>query len=268
LVDAGNFATYRDESWEKARFIWDLMAQLAYDAVTPGDLDMREGADSLMALYATHPQISVVSANILNKDGEPLFPEYTIVNKGNVKVGITGVTEEKYYAKNVTDDKQKIDDFTFKNSKDALVSVIPRIREEADVVVALLQWSDLEARTRLKEIEGIDIAITGQNPSVSVEPIDNTSLVLPGARGRYMAVINLSFDKDKAITERSEEVKKLGEDVPQDTEYEPVITEWGVAFRKSESRRRYLEGLELNKKIKAEREDQNTIPEGAEPSNP
>ena len=265
MVDAGTFATSKNEGWEKAEFIWDMMAQLAYDAVTPGDLDMREGLDSLMALYARHPQISVVSANILNKNGEPLFPEYTIIKKGNLKVGITGVTEEKHYAKNVADKRQKIDDFTFKNSKDALVDVIPKIREEADVVVALLQWSDLEARTYLKEIEGIDIAVTGQRPSVAVEPVKNTSLVLPGARGRYMAVIDLTLDKDKAISERREEVRKLGEDVPLDPEYEPVITEWREAFRKRENHRKYLEGLELNKKLKASKKAQGTTPEGAAP---
>lgn len=266
LVDAGNFASDH-EHWEKAEFIWDLMARLGYDAVTPGDLEMREGADSLLALYARHPEISVVSANLLGKDGKLLFPTYAIIKKGNLKIGVTGVAEETLYNKAVADSTQKIDDFAFKDSEKALRSVVAELRKKADVVVALLQWSDLAARTRLKEIEGIDVAVTGQRPAVAAESVGNTALVIPGFRGRYMGVVDVALDENKAITEHTPEVRKVGEDVRLDSEYEFAILEWSKKFADREGRRKLMRKLEEQKR-EEERQAAGADPDEVKPTTP
>ena len=160
-MDAGNFSAPQEkepfEPWEKTTFIWDMMGRLGYDAVTPGDLEMVNGVEAMKELYGRQPGVQVVSANVMDKSGNLIFPRYTIIEKGGVRYGVTGVTAEAYYTFNITRGRQKKDDFTFGDEKEALRAVIPELREKSDIVVALVHEGPGDARRLLDEIDGIDV---------------------------------------------------------------------------------------------------------------
>ena len=92
------------------------MARLGYDAVTPGDHELRHGLDSLRTLTARHPDIRVVSANLQDRHGAPVFPESVVIEKNGVRFGITGTTAPAYYRANLEYKRLHRDDFTFLDS--------------------------------------------------------------------------------------------------------------------------------------------------------
>src|SRR6267378_6457628 len=98
LVDAGDllqgnpFATFFGRYDKRQPHpIVDAMNALQYDVVTPGNHDFDFGVDFLRraAAQATY---RYVSANVFDSAGAPLFPQTVVLQRGPVKVGITGFT--------------------------------------------------------------------------------------------------------------------------------------------------------------------------------
>lgn len=191
LLDGGDLppADFRDP-WprETAAFVWDWMAKLGYDAVTPGDGDLVEGIDSLRVLYAMHPEIHVVSANVRDIEGNLLFSEYVVLDKGGTRVGITGVTSPLYHRS-----RKEQDQFAFDDPGAALGRVLPILADTSDLVVAILHVNTQDARRLVEENPGMDVALVGHNPGVSSpERVNETLLIRPGPLGHYVGVLSLT----------------------------------------------------------------------------
>jgi 2',3'-cyclic-nucleotide 2'-phosphodiesterase/3'-nucleotidase/5'-nucleotidase len=98
LVDAGDllqgnpFATYYGRiDQRQPNPIVDALNALQYDVVTPGNHDFDFGVDFLRraAAQATY---RYVSGNVYDSAGAPLFSQTVTVQRGPVKVGVTGFT--------------------------------------------------------------------------------------------------------------------------------------------------------------------------------
>jgi len=221
LVDAGNWAAIdKFEPWEKTEFIWDLMGRLDYDAVTPGDSELAWGRNDLLGLYSRHPEVQVVSANVTDKTGALVWDEYRVVERGGLRIAITGVTSAGTYGFNLTRGLQRSDDFDFLDSREALRRLVPRLREEADLVVVLMHELPGDAERIVNEIPGMDVVVVGHNPGYAFNPdrIGNTLMVRAGNRGQYMSVLDLTLDAAKSVIDYTGEGKPLGKPVRDDPE--------------------------------------------------
>ncbi|WP_320127987.1 hypothetical protein [uncultured Sphaerochaeta sp.] len=68
---------------------------LGYDAVAPGNHDFNYGKDRLIAAakYAeANSNLKVLSANILDKDGNLVFQPYQVYDFNGFKVAVVGLT--------------------------------------------------------------------------------------------------------------------------------------------------------------------------------
>ncbi|MFN6991451.1 MAG: 5'-nucleotidase C-terminal domain-containing protein, partial [Fervidobacterium sp.] len=111
-------------------------------------------------------QFPFLSANIY-KDGKPFFTQYIIKEISGVKVAIVGFTTE--HTKVL--EGPNSEDLEFKNVIEVAKSLIPEIKKEANVVIALTHlgvgqgYSDIytTADQLAKEVEGIDLIIDGHS---------------------------------------------------------------------------------------------------------
>jgi 2',3'-cyclic-nucleotide 2'-phosphodiesterase/3'-nucleotidase/5'-nucleotidase len=98
LVDAGDllqgnpFATYfgRYDNRQPHPIV-DALNTLQYDVVTPGNHDFDFGVDFLRRA-AAQASYRYVSGNVVDSAGAPFFPQTQILQRGPVKIGITGFT--------------------------------------------------------------------------------------------------------------------------------------------------------------------------------
>ncbi|MFN3692375.1 MAG: metallophosphoesterase, partial [Fervidobacterium sp.] len=119
-------------------------------------------------------QFPFLSANIY-KDGKPFFTQYIIKDIAGVKVAIVGFTTE--HTKVL--EGPNSEDLEFKNVIEVAKSLIPQIRKEANVVIALTHlgvgqgYSDLytTADQLAKEVEGIDLIIDGHSHTNMTAPM-------------------------------------------------------------------------------------------------
>jgi 2',3'-cyclic-nucleotide 2'-phosphodiesterase (5'-nucleotidase family) len=196
----------------------------------------------LHELYGRHPEIRVVSANVLDGDGNHVFPEYTILEKGGLKVGVTGATGSSYYDVNVSRGSQRVNDFSFEDTRQALGRVVAELEKKADLVVALLHHGPGEVRRIAEDVPGIDVVVTGHNPGYMFNPdrVGTTLILRPGNRGQYLSVLNLTVDREGGeISEYNGEGRPMGEQVEEDPELKTLLTEWEKDFnqRRREARR-------------------------------
>lgn len=221
-------------TWEKGSFVWDLMARMKYDAATPGDHDLVQGLDSLKALTARHPEIRVVSANLLDRSGRRVFPESAVFSKGKVRFGVTAITDSVYHAANRKQGKLVRDDFRFEDVEAALRRVVPKLRVESDVVVVLLHTRTEEALRLAGAVPGIDVAVAGHDPGFLREPdrAGKAYLVRPGSRGQAVSILQLQLNPGTREVERVFSAsRQLDEQVPMDPALAERIETWDKAFR-------------------------------------
>jgi 5'-nucleotidase len=233
LVDVGNWAETEDFApFEKTRFMFDLMARLGYDFVTLGDRELRHGYEAVSDMLSEHPEIQVVSANITDKDGKPLWPEFTVIERGGARVAITGLTDGKPYGNAVTRNEIEKSEFSFGNVRSTLREVIPKMRRDADVVVVLLQETPAEARRIIDEIPGMDVVIVGNNPGYTFTPdrIANTLLVRGGDQGKYLSLLELYVDGG-SIVDYFGEGKPLAKRIEDEPEIKSIIDAWETDWK-------------------------------------
>src|SRR5262249_37447144 len=98
LLDAGDllqgnpFAVYYGRHDKRQpQPIVDALNYLQYDAVTPGNHDFDFGVDFLRRA-ASQATFRYVSANVMDDSGKALFAPAVVLQRGAVRIGITGFT--------------------------------------------------------------------------------------------------------------------------------------------------------------------------------
>jgi S-sulfosulfanyl-L-cysteine sulfohydrolase len=246
LVDGGDFAETKEPGgWEKTTFLYDLLARLGYDAVTPGDGELTQGVDSLRALAARHPEVHVVSANLRDAAGQRVFPESVVIEKGGVRFGVTGTLGAEYYRGNLERERQLRDEFTFEDSRTALSRVVPDLAGRADVVVVLLHESVDSAMTFASAIPGMDVVIAGHDPGLNPAPeeLNGALFVRGGNRGQYIYRVPLVLDPaSRAVAGHGGYPRMLDKLVTKDAQMDFDVATFEQAFKAKYARTASLPG--------------------------
>ena len=114
--------------------------EIGYDSVTLGNHEFNGGIDKLKEAYGT-ANAKVLSANVYEKDGKTrMYGNYTIVEKGGVKVAILGITTP-----NITRwDEENLKGYKVTNPIDEAKAAIKEIKDgnKADVIIATVHMSE------------------------------------------------------------------------------------------------------------------------------
>jgi len=181
-----------------------LMKILGYDAMALGNLDFSRPREVLMKQqqWAGFP---FLSANIVKKNSGKCFVDpYIIKEFDSLKVAIFGLTTEdtptaSKYGK----------DLDSRSVIEIAKALVPKLRKEADLVIALTHIGFEESRgpgdvQLAKVVPGIDVIVGGSSGTAleEAEIIRDTLLVQAGIYGLYVGRLDLTIDNDTdTITE-------------------------------------------------------------------
>ena len=169
---------------QKANLLFAAMAQLGVDALTVGEGDLAFGVDFVTEGAKKHA-LPYVSANLKTAAGVPLFPDALIVEKGGLKIGITGATSSRYAGLGV----QALP------VADSVRSVVERLRTEDKVdLVVLLSHQGLEEDRKLAEaVPGIDVIFSAHDRRMQFDPlvVGDTAIFEAGSRGKHLGQVQL-----------------------------------------------------------------------------
>ncbi|MBI3183391.1 MAG: 5'-nucleotidase [Myxococcales bacterium] len=203
VVDAGN-ALFRvpgvgDEAARaRAAFVLGSMGKLGTFAIAAGERDMNLGTDFLRAT-AEKAKVKVLSANLLGKDGKPLFPASAVATLNGVKVGFIGATRPgPVMAAPGVQGGPVVE---------PVLAAAKKLRPSVDLLVVLAAVPRPDALQLASEAkESVDLIIhshEGRGPGPAQRG-ESSFLVPAGERGRHVGRLDLSLSGKGAFVDLKE----------------------------------------------------------------
>lgn len=216
-VDAGNlFASPtakvgKDVALSKGETVAGMLATNGLEAYAPGPMDYALGYEWLQKIQGTVP-FKFISTNVQKVAGKPAFEPFVVVKKGKISVGIVSVTPPDA-------PELKAAGMIGVDINSALNEVLPKVREQADIVVVLSQLGNYRDQELIRSRGDLDIVV-GLDPEMQTENaywFPPSTILVDGYHNGYMlghlkVDVQLpltGFVNDKALKENKERLAGL-----------------------------------------------------------
>ncbi|MFR1519295.1 MAG: bifunctional metallophosphatase/5'-nucleotidase [Clostridia bacterium] len=189
VLDAGD--TFHGQAFataEQGLGIAELMKEVGYDAVTPGNHDWSYGADRLKELE-TAGGFSILASNVVTDEGDGFFDTPYLVK--NVKaddgtalrVGVAGVIDDGFYHSTLS---KNVAGLRFEEEAAVATETARVLKEEENCDIVLLITHQADCEGFVAKISGIDAVIAGHEHLL----IDKT---YPDRDGRQVPVVEAGY---------------------------------------------------------------------------
>ncbi len=221
VLDAGNSLLNDANPAVATRGATSVQAMnlMGYDAATPGFLDISAlTLDELRARIA-QADFPFLSANASSAETGNLIAEpYTLIDMGDLTIGILGITEPGTTPEVVVGDPLQ-----------AAKRWVPELAQQADIII-LLSHAGMDADTLIaKSVPGIDTVIGGAAHGLSLPtlagdmvPIYVADYAYAGTAGTRLGIATLGFSEDGTLEDESWERVRLDPEIDGD----PVLAKW------------------------------------------
>lgn len=183
----------------------DILAlnMIGLDAMAVGNHEFDKPREVLLRQMKL-AEFKFLSANIVDSEGKPFFTPYLVKQLGDVRVAIVGFTTEETEIL----EPLYLEGLRFKNVIEVARELVPRVREESDIVIALvhLDWGTPTRRNvttthQLAAVEGIDVIIAGHSHTKleKAEVVNGTILVQAWEHGKYVGRLDLEVENGKIV---------------------------------------------------------------------
>lgn len=204
-----------------------------YDVVCVGNNDLRGTGDAsskeLLVELVEKSNFSWICANLVEKDSRQQvagISKYIIKQVGNLKIGFLGLTSSSsnYY--------RQIEGWEVEDPIKTAKSIVPELRKECDVVVALTHIGFSLDQELGASVSGIDLIIGGHshaflNDAYFVQSPENTPIpiVQAGAYGVELGELVITFVKNDQwkIKELSNRLIKIDSSVSEDERVKSAV---------------------------------------------
>lgn len=243
LLDNGDlFSLPQKHPLLAAGLVADAMNKMRYDAVNLGEREFSHGM-SLVERLAESAEFALLSANVKARDS--LWVPYIIKQISGVSVAVIGVVDPGLIGNEESS-------LTIRGTKDVLNMLIPKLREAADICV-LLSHTGYEGTVDLvKQVPGIDIAISGHGKKMQ-KPFKtgNTIVTAASYNGEFVGVLTINWDIDnRKIDGFNGVLIHLGKEFESDPEILDTIRKYSaMASEQAQAAKRKAINVEQLKKM-------------------
>lgn len=229
-LDAGGFV--RDMADQKlveqSKFLLQGLGSMGYEAVNVGFTDLALSTEELKAA-AGKAEVKLVSANIVDAAGSPVFNPYIIkeivqTNGQPLKVGVIGVTRPRVELSGAPSDQaapvvagsagESSETLTIIDPLTAINKYLPELAEKSDFVVVL----DYDRRsnaekliTGLQDKSLVDVIIMGENSQIqgSVQALEGVQVVSGGYEGRQLGTLYVELKDNNVASTWNKHIEVL-----------------------------------------------------------
>jgi 2',3'-cyclic-nucleotide 2'-phosphodiesterase (5'-nucleotidase family) len=211
-----------------------LLTMLGYDAVAPGNHDFNYGQERLIeaAKFANeNTNLKVLSANVLDENGNMVFQPYQLYYFDGFTVGVIGLTtpdtETKTHPKNVEGLSFMSDEVV--NNAQALVN---EVNKRADYVIVLGHVGldedgsyGVTSKMIAENLKGIDLFIDGHSHTVLENGlrVNDTLIASAGEYMNYVGVVEIQVRNGKAVDENAYLVSASQVEDPSTSEFAKML---------------------------------------------
>lgn len=255
LLDSGAFFT--DRLLNKngsiiAGITMKAMDAMGYAAMNASAREFAFGVNFLRE-RASGLSSPLVASNLSYAEGtSPFTKRYVMVGAGDLKVAILGIMP--YGLREKIKRSMASDGVEVTPPAEALASILPEIRGEADVVILLSRLGQAETQQFVDTVEGIDLALFGgkdnapdecgeENETRVTADGPRTPIFGVSAKGTRLGYVRLSVDDSGRVAVAEERTIPINGSVPADEKI-LAITGENVFQRIADERRRAEEELQ------------------------
>jgi len=173
VMDAGDLNTGRAESnYFRARPDIEGYNRIGYDAMVLGNHEFDHPISVLKEQMET-ADFPFLSANVKSRGGGYLALPYIVKEFGGVKVAIFGLTTKET---EISGNPEHIQNLVFEDEIEVAGKLVPKLKKEAHVVIALVHMGIYPSRRRgskrlASEVSGIDLIVDGHTHTRLDSPI-------------------------------------------------------------------------------------------------
>lgn len=188
LVDAGDH-THPASEWDERlnQFQRRAMAEMGYDALTLGELELERGAGYVRAILDS-TRVPITLANVrFRATDQPVAPASVTVTRGGTRVAVIGLLAPELAA-----DSTAAADFIVEDPVATAAALIPELRRTHQLVIVLAHLTPAAARALPEQVPGIDGVVLGheRNP-VAPAKLGSAVTLTSGERGQWLAYARL-----------------------------------------------------------------------------
>jgi len=180
----------------EGEIVVDVMNELQFDAMVPGNHDFNFGYDRLMELKEM-ADFDVLGANIVKEDGTSDFDPYMVYEMENgLKVGVFGLGTVETKVKSHPSNTEGIEFSDIVETGNEMVAELEEL--DVDFIIALVHLGkdDFSTETSYKladNVEGIDLIVDGHSHHVTGEERNNSYIVQAGYYFKNVGVVQVEM---------------------------------------------------------------------------
>ncbi|WP_428056030.1 bifunctional metallophosphatase/5'-nucleotidase [Candidatus Avelusimicrobium alvi] len=224
LFDGGSwFGSAPEGTMTKGAYVDELARTLPYTAGTISDKDLVYGWPSLRAIVREMPYPFVV-ANLRLENQIPWpMHDYQIRTVNGIKIGVFGLINPT----NINKNKSRLLGLSAQDPVQAAKTMAALLHEKGvDYIILLSSLGDPEKTgvsdtSIAEEVSGIHLILSSNKDRENAETdqINNTFIVYPGSKLDSVALVRLSFDKNKQFRGQTfEDIPLLKDSFSEDAE--------------------------------------------------
>ncbi len=225
-LELGDFAKIDDVTGDfETRFIWDILEKTKVTAISPGprELTMWNTFEQLKA----RGTIPVVSSNLTVTRGgaeTPVGLPYQIAQVNGIKVGLFALMGGAELAGVRAPDGVE---FGFKDPFEVATALVPKLRQQADLVVLMSEMSTADTDRLLQAVPGIGVALYGQRAGWEAEARKKGETICQetGMRGQYAGELVVILDPDGRLVDFGSRNLALDKEVPEQADVLRLVNE-------------------------------------------
>lgn len=194
------------------------------DAMAAGNHDYNYGYEVLLmrALQADFP---IFAANAVYKDtGESILPSHKFFDVDGLRIAVFGFSP---VTTPVTTHPKNVADLTFLDPLEVAAELVPKLREEADLVFAVNHIGyDLDLKLA-EAVPGIDVIVGGHSHTQLDYPVQvgDTIIVQAHEYGRYLGFVKLVVEDGRVVSHEGRLLPTTA-DMPVDLGIQAVVDSW------------------------------------------
>ena len=203
------------------------MNMLGVDAMVIGNHEFDFGLKRLAEL-AHMANFKIISANILQPHGKPMFPPYTVLwTEDGLRIGIVGLTTEDTP---VTTDPKNVTNITFLPADATVKHYLPLLEEKSDIRLVLSHLGEGADEQLAARVAGIHAIIGGHTHTMLVPPktVGGVYITQAFEHGKIIGSMTMKIHNGEVrIAESSPLV--VSDDIPED----PAMSRLVQRFRRT-----------------------------------
>jgi len=181
----------------------EIMNALGYDAMAVGNHEFDYDQTQLLKNVGL-ANFPVLAANVKKEDGSDFLTPYVIKEVDGVKVAVFGLITPNTVFLSHPDHSLGL---TFEDPSTVAKELVPKLSEEADIVVALVHLGDegtsYTSTELANNVDGIDLIIDGHSHSTYDYGVEEngTLIVSTGSKTANVGVVELALKDNQIVSE-------------------------------------------------------------------